>query len=173
MRDLCIKILSDLVKFKTITPHGDDAINYCAKLLEDIGFRCQILKFEDVSNLYAKLGNHKENFCFAGHIDVVPPFDNWNTDPFTLTEISGSLYGRGTNDMKGPLASSLAAIIDFIQNNNPKFSISVMLTSDEEIMGCNGTKKIIEHLKEMGENITGCVLCESCSPGNSGEYIKI
>lgn len=172
--DLTKKILADLVRFKSITPNGDEAISYCSNFLESIGFHCQILKFGYVSNLYAKLGNFSKNLCFAGHIDVVPPMDNWQTEPFELSERNGRLYGRGTNDMKGPLSACFSAIFEHIKNYpNPDFSISVLLTSDEEIMGDNGTKQLVSYLKEQNEKITGCILCESCSPIASGEYIKI
>jgi succinyl-diaminopimelate desuccinylase len=170
---LHIKLLSDLVGLKTITPRGEEAINYCSEFLKSLGFSCKKLNFGDVSNLYAKYGNFDKNFCFAGHIDVVPPLDNWDTDPFVLTEQNGKLYGRGTNDMKGPLSSCLAALRDFVKSEPPNFSISVILTSDEEIMGTNGTKKVVEFLKDSNEKINGCVLCESCSSEKSGEYIKI
>lgn len=172
--DLIRKLLVDLVRFKSITPNGEEAIEYCAHFLKNLGFNCSILKFGDVSNLYAKLGNFSKNLCFAGHIDVVPPLNNWKSDPFELRENNGLLYGRGTNDMKGPLSACFSAISEYIKNHpNPKFSISVILTSDEEIMGENGTKNVIKYLKEKNEKITGCVLCESCSPKESGEYIKI
>ncbi|MDR3224544.1 MAG: succinyl-diaminopimelate desuccinylase [Holosporales bacterium] len=173
MDDEYIKILADLVSFESITPQGDDAIDYCSDFLFRLGFVCKKLKFNETSNLYAKLGNNDRNFCFAGHVDVVPPFDNWATDPFVLTEKDGILYGRGVNDMKGPLVACLAAIRDFITSEVPKFSISVLLTSDEEIMGNDGTSKVVKYLKDQRENISGCVLCESCSVGEAGEYIKI
>lgn len=168
-----LKLLADLVSFRTITPEGYDAIDYCAGFLEKLGFRCHKLNFGEVSNLYARYGNFEKNICFAGHIDVVPPMDGWDTDPFVLTERDGKLYGRGTNDMKGPLSSALSAIATFLQEHDPNFSISVLLTSDEEIMGDNGTNKVVEWLSARNENLTGCVLCESCSPEKSGEYIKI
>ncbi|MDR0695650.1 MAG: succinyl-diaminopimelate desuccinylase [Holosporales bacterium] len=173
MQDFSTKILAELVSFETVTPNGSDAIAYCARLLDSWGFSCEMLEFEGVSNLYAKFGDAKKNICFAGHVDVVPPLVGWTTDPFVLTERNGYLYGRGTNDMKGPLSACLAAIYEFSKADHPNFSISVLLTSDEEIMGNNGTKRVVEHLKNTKENITGCVICESCSPGNSGEYIKI
>lgn len=169
-----IEILKNFVGFKTITPYGEDAINYCSDFLENLGFKCEKFQIEDVTNLYAKFGNFDKNICFAGHIDVVPPLDGWSTDPFILIEKDDKFYGRGTNDMKGPLSSALASVCEFLQNhNNFEFSISFMLTSDEEIMGDNGTKKLVEILKSRNEKITCCVLCESCSPKESGEYIKI
>jgi succinyl-diaminopimelate desuccinylase len=173
MTELSLKLLSDLVSFKTITPVGEDAIDYCSSFLKKLGFVCKKLKFERVCNLYAKFGQFSENLCFAGHVDVVPPIGDWDTNPFTLIQKNGKLYGRGTNDMKGPLAACLSAIYDFISNNSPHISISVLLTSDEEIMGSNGTKSVVEYLKSTDEKIDCCVLCESCSPGLAGEYIKI
>ena len=167
------KILADLVSFKTITPNGGNAINYCSEFLSNLGFKCSILKFGIVSNLYAKYGNFPQNICFAGHIDVVPPLGRWETNPFILTERNGKLYGRGTCDMKGGIATVLAAITEYLSQNKPNFSISVMLTSDEEIMSSDGTKSVVEYLKSQNEKITGCVLCESCSPEKAGEYIKI
>ncbi len=168
-----IKVLSDFVSFKTVTPDGEIAIDYCADFLAKIGFKCKKLNFGSVSNLYAKYDNGEKNICFAGHVDVVPPLDGWDSDPFVLTERNGLLYGRGTNDMKGGLSACLSAISDFLQTATPNFSISVILTSDEEIMGNNGTSKVVEWLQEREEKITGCVLCESCSPDKTGEYIKI
>lgn len=168
-----LKLLADLVSFVTVTPNGREAIDYCANFLEKVGFRCYKLDFGEVSNLYAKYGNFEKNLCFAGHVDVVPPMDGWDTNPFILTNRNGKLYGRGINDMKGPLACALSSIATFLGSNNPNFSISVLLTSDEEIMSEDGTAKVVEWLENRNEAITGCILCESCSPKNSGEYIKI
>jgi succinyl-diaminopimelate desuccinylase len=87
---------------------------------------------------------------------------------------AGRVYGRGANDMKGTLASCLIAIQEFAcEKIRPCGSISLMLTSDEEIMGEKGTKRLVEHLAAKGTKIDGCVLCESCSPGASGEYVKV
>ena len=122
-----LKLLEDLVSFETVTPEGSDAINYCATFLEKLGFKCWQLKFGNVSNLYAKYGHFEKNICFAGHVDVVPPMEGWNTKPFILTNRDGKLYGRGTNDMKGPLSSALSAIVKFLNTNRQNFSISVLL----------------------------------------------
>jgi succinyl-diaminopimelate desuccinylase len=170
-----LDILGRLVSFKSISPHDDGTIQFCKIFLERLGFTCDVLIFSGVNNLYAKLGDSSKNLCFAGHVDVVPPLDGWSSDPFELTIKNRRAFGRGTNDMKGPLASCFSAIRYVIENDllNSDISISVMLTSDEEIMGDYGTKSVVNFLKERGEKITGCVLCESCSPYGSGEYIKI
>ena len=173
MQQTIIDVLSNLVSFKSITPDSAGAIEYCRDFLTKLGFNCQILNFGNVLNLYAKFGFFEKNLCFAGHVDVVPPLDDWNYDPFELRVLGERCFGRGTNDMKGPLASCLVAVSDFLKNHESNFSLSFILTSDEEIMGTNGTKKVVEFLKGKKEKITACVLCESCSPGASGEYIKI
>ena len=167
-----IDILKNLIKCKSITPKSDGAIEYCNNLLNTWGFNSNIYQYGDVLNLYAKYGNNKKNICIAGHVDVVPPVGNWNYNPWELTENNGKLYGRGTNDMKGPLSAALAAIYKYI-NDNPQSSISVMLTSDEEIMTDNGMKSLVKDLIKRGEKINYCILCESCSKNQSGEYIKI
>ena len=172
---LILEILKDLVSFKSISPKDDGAIDYLDKFLCELGFCCNILEFNGVRNLYAKFGNFAKNICFAGHIDVVPPLsDSWESDPFCLSIRNRLAYARGTNDMKGPLSACLACVREFISNDkNPNFSISFLITSDEEIMGDYGTKSVVEFLKKNGEEISCCILCESCSKEKSGEYIKI
>ena len=168
-----IKILKELVKHKSVTPNSDGAIEYCYQLLTSWGFESNIYKYGQVYNLYAKYKNsNKKNICIAGHVDVVPPIGDWKYNPWELIESNGKLYGRGTSDMKGPLSAALAAIYYCI-NNNPKSSISVMLTSDEEIMTDNGMKSLVNELIKSNEKIDYCILCESCSKNNSGEYIKV
>lgn len=175
-----IKILENLVAFRSVSPQDDGAIDYCMNFLQNLGFSCKKLSFGGVNNLYARIGNAPKNLCFAGHVDVVPPLHGWSTDPFTLTLKNNELaFGRGVNDMKGPLAACLSAISDVVSQKQlplDDISLSIMLTSDEEIMGVNGTQSVVKFLKDCGEKITGCVLCESCSPdgdNSTGEYIKI
>ena len=74
-----IKIAKDLVKFASVTPLDKGAINYVARSLKKIGFRCKILEFKEkgtykIKNLYASYkGGDGPTICFAGHTDVVPP----------------------------------------------------------------------------------------------------
>ena len=166
------EILKKLVSCESITPNDGNSIDYIADLLNSIGFCCQKLQYGDVTNLYAKIGDSSRNICFAGHVDVVPPHGNWATNPFELCENEGMLYGRGTNDMKGPLSSALFAIYDFVTNNHFDFSISVLLTSDEEVMTSDGMLSAVNFLQNQNEKITCCILCESCSPESAGEHIK-
>ena len=84
------------------------------------GFRTEIVSFSapgtpDILNLYARIGTAAPNFVFAGHTDVVPPGDaaRWRFDPFAGTVADGRLWGRGTADMKGGVAASVAAALRF------------------------------------------------------------
>jgi succinyl-diaminopimelate desuccinylase len=170
-----IDILKHLVSFESISPNDKGAILFCKNFLDDLGFKSEVLTFSGVNNLYSKLGDSTNNLCFAGHVDVVPALDGWTVNPFELSIKDEMVYGRGTNDMKGPLAACLSAIYQLIFNNliPEDISISVLLTSDEEIMGDYGTKSVVNFLKQKQEKIKGCILCESCSLLESGEYIKI
>ena len=167
-----LEILRNLVSHKSITPDGATIMRYCKELLQNWGFNVKTYQHENVTNMYAKLERGSKNFCFAGHVDVVPALGSWTYNPWELTEYGDKLYGRGTNDMKGPLAASLAAIHDYITSDGiPNLSISVALTSDEEIMSKNGMYSLVNELKD--EKIDYCILPESCSPKQAGKYIKI
>jgi succinyl-diaminopimelate desuccinylase len=171
-----IEISQELIKKKSITPINDGAIEYLAKELETLGFHCEILVFEDVSNLYAKFGSAEKNFCFAGHTDVVPPGDEslWKFNPFSATIENGILYGRGAVDMKVAIAAFVAATEEFL-NSKPGFkdSISFLITGDEEAIAINGTVKVIDWLKQNNEKISHCIVGEPTNPSQIGEMIKV
>lgn len=170
-----LEILNELVSRKSITPDDGGIIDYCQSMLDGIGFQTRKLVFGDVTNLYARIGTTGPNLCFAGHIDVVPAIGSWSVSPFELTLKGDRVFGRGTNDMKGPLASALSAAESIILNEAlpNDTSLSFLLTSDEELMGDYGTKKVVEFLKEKKEVINHCILCESSSIYGSGEYVKV
>ena len=105
-----INIAKDLINFPSITPKNNGAIEYIENILKNEGFKTikkEFGKDYKVTNLYAKLGNTKNNLCFAGHVDVVSPGNKelWKFDPFTATIDQEYLYGRGAVDMKGSLAA--------------------------------------------------------------------
>jgi succinyl-diaminopimelate desuccinylase len=171
---VALKILSDLIKFKSITPTDDGAIPYLVSILEPIGFKCEIVTFEDTMNLYAKFGNHNPNFCFAGHTDVVPTgeISKWKFDPFKATIEDNIIYGRGIVDMKGAIAAFISSAICFIDAKKPNGSISLLITGDEEGSAKNGTNKMLEYLHEKGEKITHSLVGEPTNPNIVGEMIK-
>lgn len=172
MDDFHIEILRNLVSFNTVTPAIIDIMFYCRTLFESWGGTVKIHQSGNVPNLVAYIGNSVRTLCIAGHLDIVEPGNNWQYAPFILTEKDGKLYGRGTNDMKGPLSAMLAAVHDFIQKPSD-LSIMILLTGDEEVMTDNGMHSLMQYVTQFHKRFDLCILPESCSPDKAGEYIKI
>ena len=176
-----IKLAKELIKFPSITPVDAGVIGFLEKKLKRLGFKTKIIEFKEknfkpVKNLYAKLGNKEPNFCYAGHLDVVPPGDvrNWSVNPFKPSIKKGHLIGRGANDMKSSIAAFVSAVSIFLSKNK-KFngSISLLITGDEEGDAVNGTKKVVEYLRKKKEKINFCLVGEPTNPNKLGEMIKI
>ena len=147
-----LKLAKELIRCPSVTPKDAGAINLLVKELKSLGFKCQIMNFKNVKNLYARLGKSSPNFCFAGHTDVVPVGDlkSWSVKPFLGTVKNNKLIGRGASDMKGSIACFVAALSQF-KKVKPKFkgSISLLITGDEEAIAINGTKKVVEKFKKL------------------------
>jgi len=176
-----LQLAKELMKFPSITPRDAGVIRFLEKKLKKIGFKTKILDFKEknfqpVKNLYARLGSKGPNFCFAGHLDVVPPgnIKDWTVNPFRPSIKKGHLIGRGANDMKGSVAAFVSAVSIFL-NNNKSFngSISLLITGDEEGDAVNGTKKVVDYLKKRNEKINFCLVGEPTNPNKLGEMIKI
>ncbi len=171
-----IELLSDLVRRASVTPDDAGCQPLLIERLEAMGFECQTMVFEEVTNLWARRGNSSPVLCFAGHTDVVPPgdIDAWKTDPFEPTIIDGKMYGRGAADMKSGLASMIIAIEQFLQENpSHKGSIALLITSDEEGRARNGTMKVMETLADRGETIDWCIIGEPSSRESLGDLVRI
>jgi len=171
-----LKLAKELIRKPSITPKDAGAINLLVKNLRSLGFKCQIINFKNIKNLYAKLGGSSPNFCYAGHTDVVPPGNiaDWKVDPFKPAVKNNKLIGRGANDMKASIACFVSAVSRFkIKNKKFKGSISLLITGDEEGLAINGTKKVVEYLKRKKEKINFCVVGEPNNPNKLGEMIKI
>ena len=176
-----LQLAKELIRFPSITPIDAGIMSFLEKKLKKLGFKTTILEFKEkntkpVKNLYARLGTKGPNFCYAGHLDVVPAgnLNDWTVNPFKPSVKNGHLVGRGANDMKSSIAAFVAAISNFIQNNK-KFngSISLLITGDEEGVAINGTKKVVEYLKKKKEKIDFCLVGEPTNPNKLGEMIKI
>ena len=176
-----LQLAKELIKFPTVTPVDAGIMKFLEKKLKSIGFKTKILEFKDhdskpVKNIYARIGKKSPNFCYAGHVDVVPPGDikKWSSNPFIPKIKNGKLIGRGASDMKSSVASFIAAADDFV-NKNKKFkgSISLLITGDEEGIAINGTKKVVEYLKRKKEKVNFCLVGEPTNPSRMGEMIKI
>ena len=161
-----------LINFPTVTPIDNGIIDFLISYLEPLGFKCEKLIFEDVTNLYARFGQAQPNFCFAGHTDVVPVGDNWTVEPFKSIIKNEMLYGRGASDMKAAIASFITAGAEFIQNNSFKGSISFLISGNEEGIPDNGTPKVLKYLKEKNEIIDACIVGEPTCAEEFGDIIK-
>ena len=134
------------------------------------------MPFADVSNLWARRGSDSPVLCFAGHTDVVPPAaaDAWKSDPFEADIRDGNLYGRGAADMKSGLAAMVVAIERFVAAHpDHRGSIALLITSDEEGVARNGTRKVLETLSRRGENIDWCVIGEPSSQRHLADVIRV
>ena len=165
----------ELISRPSVTPDDKGCQDYLAKRLNAIGFKPDHLEFGDVKNLWARRGTEAPLFVFAGHTDVVPtgPVTDWKFDPFTPTIEDGLLYGRGAADMKGSIASMLTACERFVSHNpHHKGSIAFLITSDEEGPAINGTVKVLQWLKDNGEQIDWALVGEPSSTAKVGDIIK-
>ena len=151
-----LQLAKELIRFPTVTPVDAGIMKFLGKKLKKLGFNTKILEFKEkgfkpVKNLYARFGTKEPNFCYAGHLDVVPPgnIKNWTINPFRRTIKKGHLIGRGANDMKSSVAAFVSAVSVFLSQNK-KFngSISLLITGDEEGDAVNGTKKVVKYLKK-------------------------
>jgi len=176
-----LQLAKELIRFPSVTPVDAGVMSFLEKKLKKLGFKTKILEFREkntkpVKNLYAKFGNKSPNFCYAGHLDVVPAgnLKDWTVNPFKPSIKNGHLIGRGANDMKSSIAAFVTAVSKFIQKNK-KFngSISMLITGDEEGVAINGTKKVVEYLKKKKEKINFCLVGEPTNPNKLGEMIKI
>ena len=176
-----VELAKELIKFPSVTPIDAGVMKFLEKKLKKLGFKTKIIEFKEknfkpVKNLYARLGSKGPNFCYAGHLDVVPPGNTgeWTVNPFKPFIRNGYLIGRGANDMKGSIAAFVAAVSTFL-NNSDKFngSISMLITGDEEGDAVNGTKKVVDYLRNKKEKINFCLVGEPTNPNRLGEMIKI
>ena len=176
-----LQLAKELIKFPTVTPVDAGIMKFLEKKLKTLGFKTKILEFREkdskpVKNLYARLGNKGPNFCYAGHLDVVPAgnLKDWTVNPFKPSVKKGYLIGRGANDMKSSIAAFVSAVSNFVANKrNFNGSVSLLITGDEEGVAINGTKKVVEYLKKKKEKIDFCLVGEPTNPNKLGEMIKI
>jgi succinyl-diaminopimelate desuccinylase len=177
-----LSIARDLVRCPSITPLDAGALGVLENLLKAAGFETHRVTFSeagtaDVDNLYARIGSDAPHISFAGHTDVVPPGDEaaWTVGAFSGEVKGGFLYGRGAVDMKGGIACSAAAVLQYLADNGgkPKGSVSFLITGDEEDIAINGTVKLLQWAAARGEKFDHCVLGEPTNVETLGDCIKI
>ncbi len=177
MTDSAVLALTcDLISRNSVTPADGGCQRVMAERLAAVGFTIEHLRFGSVENLWARRGKESPVLCFAGHTDVVPtgPLEEWRSNPFAPTVRDGVLYGRGAADMKSGLAAMVTATEAFVRAHpNHRGSIAFLITSDEEGPSVDGTKRVVEVLRERGETIDYCVVGEPSSQSEVGDTIKI
>ena len=168
-------LASELIARRSQTPDDAGCQQILIERLARIGFVCETVKSNGVTNLWARRGTASPVLCFAGHTDVVPtgPLDAWHSDPFTPTVRDGFLYGRGAADMKSSIAAFVVAIEDFVAAHEAhEGSIALLITSDEEGPATDGTVRVVDRLREAGETLDYCVIGEPSSVNRLGDMIK-
>jgi succinyl-diaminopimelate desuccinylase len=173
--------LAELIRCPSVTPADAGALAALAGMLEPLGFRIERPVFSedgtpDIANLYARLSGDGKHLMFAGHTDVVPPGDEgaWTHPPFAAQTEKGFLYGRGAVDMKGGIACFVAAVARHIaEHGQPKGSISLLITGDEEGPAINGTVKLLDWAAAKGEKWDAAIVGEPTNPNTLGDMIKI
>jgi succinyl-diaminopimelate desuccinylase len=177
-----LSIARDLLRCPSVTPADAGALGVIENVLKGAGFEVHRIAFSepgaaDVENLYARIGSGAPHITFAGHTDVVPPGDEdaWTHGAFSGDVRDGFLYGRGAVDMKGGIACSVAAALEYLAANGgePKGSISFLITGDEEDVAVNGTVKLLQWAAARGEKFDHCVLGEPSNVEELGDCIKV
>jgi len=166
----------DLLARPSVSPADGGCQAVMIERLLALGFSVERLPFGPVENFWAKRGSHGPVFCFAGHTDVVPtgPREDWRTDPFAPVIQDGVLYGRGAADMKSGLAAMVTATESFVRAHpDHRGTIAFLITSDEEGPSVDGTRRVVDVLKERDEKIDWCLIGEPSSESQLGDTIKI
>jgi succinyl-diaminopimelate desuccinylase len=162
-----------LIERPSVSPDDAGCQELICAALQALGFVIEPLPFGRVQNIWARRGNTGPLLCFAGHTDVVPAGNDWHSDPFQALEKDGRLYGRGAADMKGSIAAMLTAVRRFV-HANPQHpgSLAFLITSDEESVAVDGTRRVIEVLEARGEKIDWCIVGEPSSSKLTGDVIR-
>jgi succinyl-diaminopimelate desuccinylase len=181
-----LSIVRDLIRCPSVTPADAGALGVLENLLKSAGFEVHRVTFgepgtADIDNLYARIGDSAPHITFAGHTDVVPAGDEaaWSHGAFSGDVKDGFVYGRGAVDMKGGIACSVAAVLDYLRDHggkpreDGKGSISFLITGDEEDISVNGTIKLLQWAAARGERFDHCVLGEPSNQEVMGDCIKI
>ena len=164
-----------LIACRSLTPDDAGSLSLIEERLTQAGFVCERIDRGTVGNLWARHGSDAPLVCFAGHVDVVPPgpVELWTSDPFTPIERDGFLFGRGSADMKVSVAAMITAAERFVTAvPRHRGSLAVLLTSDEEGAGVDGTAAVVRELQSRHMTIDACILGEPTSVERFGDTIK-
>ena len=173
-----LSLAKAMIACPSVTPHDHGCQDIVTARLKTVGFTVQTYQFNETTNFWAIMGDHKPVLCFAGHTDVVPPGEvGWISPPFTPTERDGYLVGRGAADMKSSVAAMVTACERFIKRypdpKSWKGSIAFLITSDEEGPAHDGTQAVLKKLSEKNAIPEWCLVGEASSSKRLGDTIKV
>jgi succinyl-diaminopimelate desuccinylase len=170
-----LELCKALIARPSISPADEGCQELLIAELQDLGFTVEKMPFGKVANFWATRGKSGPVLCFAGHTDVVPAGNSasWNTEPFVPTIKDDLLFGRGAADMKGSIAAMMTACRNFIKAHpDHNGTLAFLITSDEESIAVDGTRRVIETLEARNDKITWCIVGEPSSTSLTGDVIR-
>ncbi|NWN83603.1 MAG: succinyl-diaminopimelate desuccinylase [Halomonas sp.] len=171
-----LRLAFDLLARPSVTPDDLGCQELMIERLVALGFHVERLPYGDVENFWATRGHQGPLLAFAGHTDVVPsgPHTQWDFPPFApCLDDDGMLRGRGAADMKGSLAAMITAVERFIADHPDHHGrLGFLITSDEEGPAMDGTRAVVEHLREHHERLDYCIVGEPSSTARLGDVVK-
>jgi succinyl-diaminopimelate desuccinylase len=170
-----ISLARALINCPSVTPASGAVFDLLESALTPLGFtvhRWVLGEAPDgpTENMVAIRGQGEPHFGFAGHLDVVPPGEDWVSDPFGAVVEDGLLVGRGANDMKSAIAAYVAALSRLGPTDG---TLSLLITGDEEGYATYGTPRIIEWLNERQIRPDMILIGEPTSVEKLGDTVKI
>tara|TARA_B100000963_G_scaffold103885_1_gene89974 strand:+ start:1552 stop:2679 length:1128 start_codon:yes stop_codon:yes gene_type:complete len=172
-----IELLQNLIQIKSISPKDNGCFELIENELQSLNFQLERINYQNIENLYATIGTSGKLFCFLGHTDVVPsgPEDKWKYPPFSATIDGDLLYGRGTADMKAPVAAFIESVKEFLNSEEKlNFRLAILLTSNEEGTSKDGfIDKIIDKMIQDNEIIDFCLVGEPTSSKKVADCVRV
>jgi succinyl-diaminopimelate desuccinylase len=170
-----VELATQLINVPSVTPANGEVFDVLEEALTPLGFTCHRWVMGEppdgpTENMVAIRGEGFPHFGFAGHLDVVPPGEDWSSDPFDATIIDGRLVGRGANDMKSAIAAYVAALSRIEPGAG---TLSLLITGDEEGYATWGTPRIIDWLNERSIRPDMILIGEPTSVDRLGDTVKI
>jgi len=158
-----LELIEKLISFDTTSRESNlELIEFISDYLGGLGVESILVPNDEgtKANLFATVGDPgTPGIMLSGHTDVVPvDGQSWDTAPFTVTEKSGRLYGRGTSDMKSFIAIALAKLPEFM-DRGLKTPLHLAFSYDEEV-GCIGVRRLIDKIKSFPVRPAMCIVGE-------------
>ncbi len=169
-------LASSLIERASVTPDDAGCQGMLARRLEAAGMRVESLRFGDVDNLFATVGQGGPHLLMLGHTDVVPPgpADQWTSPPFSPTVRDGMLFGRGAADMKSSVAAFVLAAESFASASGASTGrLSILLTSDEEGVAADGVRRVVPWLEDRKLLPDHVLVGEPSSSARLGDVIRV